>query len=69
MEPPASQPEPSFTMQFCSGRLALRMDSEPPEGDADAMDVEPGPSAPPPLQTQVSYPPLQLQTQAFYPSQ
>lgn len=69
MEPPASQPEPSFTMQFCSGRLALRMDSEPPEGDSGAMDVEPDSSALPPLQTQTWYSPLQLQTQAFYPSQ
>lgn len=54
IQSPASQA--SFTSQFSSGRLALRMDSEPPEGDA--MDVDFGLSAP-----------LQLQTQAPYPSQ
>ncbi|KAI0732505.1 hypothetical protein C8Q72DRAFT_882170 [Fomitopsis betulina] len=52
IQSPASQA--SFTMQFSSGRLALRLDSEPPEGDA--MDVD-------------FSAPLQLQTQAPYPSQ
>ena len=60
-------------MQFSSGRLALRMESEPPEGNSDAMpvdrDVEPGSSAP--MQTEAfdSNSSFQLQTQAFYPSQ